>query len=429
MQDWLSEARSALQRHSVLVVAAMLAGAAALYFNYAERVGERFFLWVQGVSPWLMAVVVAGGMTLICRLRDLYFPGTEGTGIPQAMAALQLEPHERRAAISVRIALGKMLLLTIALFIGATVGREGPSVHVAACCMFLAAGYATFPRHLTERGLILAGGAAGIAAAFNAPIAGTVFAFEEIGRAFDKRNLGTIVRTVLIACIVGVIFLGNYLYYGRVRLEMPRDISAWTAVVAIGLSGGLLGGLFAAAVAWTTPRMVQLTDARPLAGPLGLGIALAVIGLASNGLSYGGGFTASQEILMNGTEYPASFSFWRAAASFVALISAIPGGLFDPSLTVGAGLGQLTQDWFPALDAKAVVLLAMVAYFAAVVQSPITAFVIMLEMTGAYGMALPLGAASILAYEVSRRVCPTSLYESLSLGFVHRMWLRYDQIR
>jgi len=413
----------------VFALGAAAAGLAALYFNYAEIAGVRFFHWVHDLSPLLASAMIVGGLALICQLRDRYFPGTEGTGIPQAMAALDLDAHDRRAALSMRIAIGKILLLTIALFIGVTVGREGPSVHVAACFLFFAARYATFSPHLMERGIILSGGAAGIAAAFNAPIAGTVFAFEEIGRSFDKRNLGWIVRAVVIACVVCVLFLKDYLFYGKVDTAVAFEWRPWLSVVLIGLGAGLLGGLFAVAVVWTMPRVSHAMDARPLVVPLILGLILAGVGLASGGLSYGSGYVDTSKILMDGADYPGGFALWRAIASFTTIVSAIPGGLFDPSLAVGAGLGSLSQGWFPSLDPQAVVLLAMVAYFAAVVQSPVTAFVILLEMTDARDMALPLAAASILAYEVSRRVCPTSLYESLAEGFLHRMWLRYDQIR
>ena len=103
-------------------------------------------------------------MPLIIFLQRRFFPGTEGTGIPQAIAAIRIGASPaRRMMLSIRIALGKILLLAIALLCGVTVGREGPSVHVGACCMHLCTFVCRVPRWLMERGLILAGGAAGIA--------------------------------------------------------------------------------------------------------------------------------------------------------------------------------------------------------------------------------------------------------------------------
>ena len=99
----------------------------------------------------------------------------------------------------------------------------------------------------------------------------------------------------------------------------------------------------------------------------------------------------------------------------------VPGGLFDPSLATGAALGQLTAPFFSGIDPRAVILLCMVSYFAGVVQSPITAFVILVEMTGARFLTLPLAVAAMLAYESSRLVCPTSLYDGLAENFLGRL--------
>ncbi|MGH7789924.1 MAG: chloride channel protein [Candidatus Binatia bacterium] len=408
--------------HLVWLVLAAAAGGGALYFIYAERWSIDFIKRVMAISPALQALNVAIGMIIICRLRDRVFPGTEGTGIPQAMAALDLgEGAARSRLLSLRIAVGKIVLLTLGLFSGATIGREGPSVHVAACFLYLGRRFATFRPHLIERGLIVAGGAAGIGAAFNAPVAGIIFAFEEIGRGFDKRNSGMVVRTVVVACLVCVAVLSNYRFYGLVDAEFHhwRD---WLGMpIAIGLAGGLLGGVFARIVAETTPRVAHLARHRPYAVAGSLGLSLAVLGLISGGASYGGGDQQAHAILIEGQSLPAYYPLVKALGSFITLISSIPGGLFTPSLSVGAGLGQLAADWVPETNRQAIVLLAMAAYFSGVVQSPLTAAVIVIEMTSARLMTLPLLFATVTAYETSRLVCPVSLYEALAQSFVRRL--------
>ncbi len=404
-------------RQLVWLIAAAAAGGAALYFIYAERWANELARAAALRSHYLPAVVVAVGLIVICRLRDRVFPGTDGTGIPQAIAALQMgDTPERGRLLSLRIAFGKVVLLTLGLCIGATLGREGPTVHVAACFLYLAGRVATFPRPLVERGLILAGGAAGIAAAFNAPIAGIVFTFEEIGRSFEKRNAGVIIRTVAVACLLCIAVLGDYLFYGEVRVRLHlRD---WLIVPPIGVAGGLLGGLFAHAVARTAPRVRRLGRRAPYRVAGSLGLTLAVLGLLSGGATYGGGDEQARAILLNAQPLASTYPLLKAAASFVTIISGIPGGLFTPTLSVGAGLGQLAAALVPSIDRQAIVLLAMAAYFCGVVQSPITAAVILFEMTGARFMLLPLLVATVLAYEVSRLVCPVSLYESLAQTFL-----------
>lgn len=409
---------AAWRRHLIWLLAATFAGAGALFFNFAEQLGERLHADLMARSPYLAAGVVAASLLLICQLRDRFFPGTEGTGIPQVIAALQIpDGPERERVLSGRILVGKMLLLTLGLFSGLTIGREGPSVHVGACALHLCGRVTRFPRHLAERGLILAGGAAGIAAAFNAPVAGILFAFEEIGRSFEKENAGTILRTALWASMVCAAVLGAYLFYGRIDVRI-ETLEQWLAVPVIGIVGGALGGAFAHAVLWGSRSLRAVYHARPALVAGSLGLALGAIGLLSEGLSYGSGYAEAKQMLIEGKDLPALFAPLIAAGNFVTLLSGVPGGLFDPSLTTGAALGQLALPFSPFAERQAFLLLCMVAYFTGVVQSPLTATAILLEMTGATRFTLPLLLAAVLAYETSRRVCPTALYEGLAQSFL-----------
>ena len=409
-----------LWRQLVWLVAAAAAGGGALWFIYAERWSLLLAARLQAESPALQALLLGVGMVVIMRLRDRLFPGTEGTGIPQAIVALKVGPGAaRERVLSLRILIGKLILLTLGLFIGATVGREGPSVHVAACALYLANRLASFAPNLVERGLILSGGAAGIAAAFNAPIAGLVFAVEEIGRSFEKANASLMVRTVLVACLVCIAATGNVLFYGHVEAGMPNP-RAWLWLPVIGLAGGLLGGAFARAVIEVTPRVARLNRRRPYAVAGSLGLAMAVLGLISGGSTYGAGDAEVMATLLRSQDLPLAYPFLKAAANFLALISAIPGGLFTPSLSVGAGLGDQLAPFATDLPRQAVILLAMGAYFCGVVQSPMTVAIIIVEMTDARGLLLPLLLTTTIAFHASRALCPVSIYEALADGWLRR---------
>ncbi|MEO8603476.1 MAG: chloride channel protein [bacterium] len=417
----MSRALTAVWRQTVWLLASLAAGAGALWFIYAERWSLEYAAQLHAKSPYWQALLVFVGMIVISRLRDRVFPGTEGTGIPQTIVALRLgEGPGRKKVLSPRIMLGKLVLMTFGLFAGATIGREGPSVHIAACCLYGVRRIGRFSPSHVQRGLILAGGAAGIGAAFNAPIAGFLFAFEEIGRSFEKENASIIMRTPIIACLLCVAVLGHYMFYGQVDTDFPT-VRAWLWVPAIGLGGGLLGGAFARAVVETTPRVLRLGRRRPylVAGSIGLG--LAVLGLLSDGSSYGGGDAQTRATLLRGEALPVYYVFAKAAASFLSLVSAIPGGLFTPSLSVGAALGDLLAPFAHDVPRQAILLIAMAAYFGGVVQSPLTAAVIVVEMTNARLMLLPLLAASILAYHASRLVCPVAIYEALADAFMGRL--------
>lgn len=438
----------------VTSLAAILTGFAAYYFICAEDWGGSFMKFLQGketiggytlTGAW--AIFVPAGfmacmMMLIVVVQRKWFPGTEGTGIPQAMAALKIgERPERSKMLSVRIAFGKMLLLTGALFSGITVGREGPSVHVGACFMYLCSKFCRLPTFLVERGLILAGSAAGIAAAFNTPIAGIIFCFEEVGHLFDKKSVVCIIRTTALACAVCVFFMGNYYFYGDVNrhalipLGMESadstfigDLRQWLAVPIIAIVAGFLGGWFGRAVVvasrFTSPYLVK----HPWKTGAVLGIGLAVIAICSYGQSYTGGYAQAKQMLLEAHETGAPTQVWyypfaKAGASFISLISAIPGGLFDPSLATGAGLGQLCYPLIetqiaPGIGLPEVMMIFMCAYFTGVVQSPITVFTIMFEMTDAYGMILPLMITALLAAWIANMICKPSIYDALSNQFL-----------
>lgn len=450
---------SALLVIAVTSLAATVIGLVALLFERFEEIGDAFLAACRGEGtilggtiegPWRMilpAVAVTIAMPLIVRLQRRLFPGTEGTGIPQAIAAVRIgDVPERRLMLSFRIAFGKILLLGLALVAGVTVGREGPSVHVGACAMQLSSRFCRVPPWLARRGLVLAGGAAGISAAFNTPLAGAIFCFEEIGRTFDRRSTPAILRTIAIACIIGTIIDGDRIFYGRsnetAELALAwangddvgswlRSMRPWLAIPVVAVAGGLLGGGFARTVVAGSRRLGPSLDRRPLATGLVLGLTLAAIGLVSGGASYGGGHGSAIRMLESAAATGQPIATWsdplgKAAGSLVALVSGIPGGLFDPSLTVGAGLGQMTHGvistWIaPGIGLPALMLLFMAAYFAGVVRSPITVAAILFEMTAAPGMLLPLMITSMLATLVAGRVCDPPIYEALADAFLGRL--------
>lgn len=447
--DWARALFSAEAWRGYLVAAlgALAAGAGALYFAGVEIFAGLYLREWYFAHTWVTFLIMPAGLILIIGLRDRYFQGTDGTGIPQTIAALKTpEGPARNAVLSLKIAAGKLILTTIGLLSMLSIGREGPSVQLGACFMRFAGRFAKFPDYLVQRGLILGGGAAGIAAAFNAPIAGIVFSMEEIGRSFDKRSMGTLARTVVLACLVCVVALGNYYFYGE--LDMNREplqfvtVAQWLTVPVIAVVGGALGGLFSRTLLACMPWVSRMIRRSFVLAALGIGLLSALLAWGTDGATLGSGYVEARAVVLQGSpelmaiqpeaeqqrlaeaaeRVTPLYALARAAASFLVLLTAIPGGLFDPSFSVGAGLGH---TFFPLLawsgaSMQAVILLFIVSYFSGVVQSPMTSFIIMLEMTGVTMFALPLGLAALLAYEISRLICPVALYEALAENFLAR---------
>jgi len=224
---------------------------------------------------------------------------------------------------------------------------------------------------------------------------------------------------VISAGIVSLALLGDYAYFGQTNATV-NAASGWLAVVVCGSFGGLLGGTFSrlliASGTRLTGRLAAFRARRPVAFAAGCGVALAVLGIASDDTIYGTGYTETRTLLEGGP-IPQSFGALKLLATVVSYASGIPGGIFSPSLAVGARLGQNAALLLPGSPVAAVVILGMVSYFSGVVQAPLTAFVIVVEMTRDSDMALPLLAASLIAYGFSRFVCPRPVYKALAKSF------------
>ena len=148
------------------------------------------------------------------------------------------------------------------------------------------------------------------------------------------------------------------------------------------------------------------------------GLTLAAIGMVSHGQTYGTGYAQARGMVEGTTTLSGSYVVLKFAATVISYISGIPGGIFAPSLSVGAGLGEWLSHFIPSAPEGAVVLLAMVAYFSGVVQAPITAAVIVMEMTDNQRLTVPLLAASFLAFGISRLVCRRPIYGELARSFL-----------
>jgi H+/Cl- antiporter ClcA len=406
------------RRHAVFLLGGVAVGAAAVALTLLADQAQRVFGLLVARFPYASLAVTPLGFALAVYLAGRFFPNSQGSGIPQVIAARELADQAARGRlVSIRIAAGKVLLTLLGLLCGASAGREGPTVQIGASLMF-AVGRLS-PRR--QPGLILAGAAAGVAAAFNTPLAGIVFGIEELGRSFETRTSGLIIGAVIAAGLTSLALVGNYTYFGT-SAAMLADGTDWLAIPCCGVVGGLLGGLFSRiliVVAGELPgRLGAAVRSHPILFAALCGIAVAVCGIVSEGATYGTGYAQVKEMLYGGAKLPDSFSLIKLAATVFSAVSGIPGGIFAPSLAVGAGIGVDVAQLFPGAPLGAIILLGMVSYFAGVVQAPITAFVIVSEMTDNHAMMLPLMTAAVIAHATSRLVCREGVYHALAKNFL-----------
>jgi len=385
------------------------------------RASELANGWFQHLHDyWTLAplVICPVGLAGVAYLTLHVFPGSQGSGIPQSIAALSMTEHSIRSRIlSLRIVFGKILLTLVGMLSGASIGREGPTVHIGASIMFSLGRFANFPMHYMDRGLILAGGAAGIAAAFNTPLAGILFAIEEMNKNFEARTSGTLLTAVFLAGMTAVAIQGNYVYFGASSSTLTPFESV-KPILICGICGGLLGGLFSQSLIWSTRRLAPLAARHPIMLAATCGCIIALSGMLSGDLTFGTGYQEASMLINGEGDLPASYPLLKMLATLASYLSGIPGGIFSPSLATGAGLGSTLSGLMPEITTGAVLTLGMVGYFTGVVQTPITAMVIVMEMTSETGLVLPLMATAFIAYITSRLVCPESIYPALAKAFL-----------
>ena len=404
-----------------LWVAATLAGLLVVMFARLADLALMQFTQQSAARPWLPFIYTPLIGMFVVWVTSRFFIGAQGSGIPQVIAATRLA-HQGKPVnklVSLRLAFAKIGLGTLALTGGFSAGREGPSVQVAASIMHFFHRYLPNARIIRPEDLILAGGAAGIAAAFNTPLAGVAFAVEELGRKLETRTSGVLLSTIILSGMVAIALQGNYNYFGHFDVQ-EANLDIVLPILAIGIGCGVMGGLFSRMLLWPQRyRSFVVWEWRRLhpvwfAG--GCGMIVAILGWLSGGMSFGSGYGITSQIIVSDVGLPWHAPITRFLATVVTFFSGIPGGIFAPSLAVGAAIGANVAEYF-ALSAQPIIALCMVGFLAAVTQSPITSAIIVMEMIDSHGMVISLMAVALIAKAVSARMGP-ELYQQLARGFL-----------
>ncbi|WP_188643753.1 chloride channel protein [Tsuneonella deserti] len=405
------------RRRLATLMGAVLIGFAALGFAWFGDRAQHLFFAAQSTHPWLNLVGTPVMFVAIAYIATRFVPQTRGSGIPQVMAAARATDESAMAPlVSLKTALMKVSLTVAGLFSGAPVGREGPTVQLAAAFMVQVHRVLRVP--LTP-GVLIAGGAAGVAAAFNTPLAGIAFAIEELAVAYEQRVAVLVMGAVMIAGLTAQGIAGDYVYFGHVTGALEVREVLLVAPLA-GIGGGMLGGLFSRGlltVRGPGARWGGMVGRRPLVTALLCGLVVGAIGLATGGATSGTGYGPTAMLLKGGDT-----AYWFGPAKFLSAlatsISGIPGGIFAPSLAIGAGFGDLLTPLFPSRDAGLIVLMGMAGYFTGVVRAPLTAVIILSEATGSSYAILPLFATALIGDWTGAMVCRERLYHALSRGFL-----------
>jgi CIC family chloride channel protein len=400
-------------------------GLAAVSFHLALDFFQSHVIYAAAAIPhwWRIPAIILiptiGGLVAGAGLWFLA-PEARGSGVPQVKKAFYLDGGR----IPARVIPAKMLLVTINIGTGASLGREGPTVQIcAAIASVLGRLFAISRRRLQT--LVPVGAAAGLAAAFNTPIAAVTFTLEEIIGDAGSRPLGSIVIAAVIASVVERTILGEHPVFSvpTYRLHDPYELIFYAL---LGLVAGLMSVGFnesllrlrafflnqRLAPQWVTPAL-----GGALLGLIGL-TAMSLTGSASIfGIGYGQLAAQLQSSLP--LKLLIILGVFKLAATVVSYSSGSSGGIFGPALyiggMIGGAVGLLTKFTLesPQIRPEAFALVGMGAVFAGVVRAPVTSIIMIFEMTNNYSIILPLMIANIISYIVAVEISPTPLYDAL----------------
>ena len=393
----------------------------------ADRLRDAFLAashhW-WGIGFAVVLCVGAGAAALAAWLARRFSPYAEGSGIPEVEVALQGELPPMPLP---RLLLIKFVGGLLAIGGGMALGPEGPSVQMGAVGARLIGN--RFRRSWPDmQSLIAAGTGAGLAVAFNAPIAGAVFVLEELHRQFDRRHAIAALGASAAAILVARLFLGSAPLYQVGVGPAPSATgplpytaaAAWPLYVALGVVAGLAGAAYNRALIGALDLSERFDRWRIRPQAAAVGILVGVTGWFAPHL-IGSGETLTQSILVGAVvlsavpfEFVLRFLFGAACYGVRA-----PGGLFAPLLLLGAQLGLLCgavcRLAFPALgiNLQAFALIGMAAFFTGVVQAPITGIILVIEMTAAFTMLLPMLAACFAALAAANLMHIPPIYRTL----------------
>jgi H+/Cl- antiporter ClcA len=410
------------RQYGIFWLGAIAVGLTAVFYARLIDLGYNAFLGLQKQHWWLPLVLTPAVGAASVWLTRRFFRGAEGSGIPQVIATLHTNPSSSGARLlTFPILLGKIAVSFLAILGGFTIGREGPTVQVGAALMFNLRRLYPRSNAQIERQLVLAGAAAGLSAAFNTPLAGIVFAIEELTRSFEARASGVLITAIIIAGIVALGLNGNYTYFGTIDIgaHFPDLFAVAVVITGIvtGIAGGVFGWLLLNTARWIPEPLRRLHAERPVAFAALCGVAIALIGLISGGTTFGSGYAEARGLLYGSEHLSVFYPLLKLVSVVGSYLPGIPGGIFAPSLSIGAGFGNVLHMLFADMQLPMLIALAMVGYLAAVTQSPITSFVIVMEMINGHALVISLMATALISSRVARLFAPP-LYEALSLRYM-----------
>jgi H+/Cl- antiporter ClcA len=376
-------------------------------------------------NPNQTAILIAAPVGIIVSFLLSHFLSKEamGSGIPQIIAAVEIKEDEHpilKKLLSFRMILIKMLGSCLCVFGGGSTGREGPTLQVSAAIFYQLS--RLWPKKLPkppQNLMILAGGSAGLAAAFNTPLGGVVFAIEELAKVHILHVRTSIFQAVIISGVISQILVGNYLYLGRSTLDSHAPLLIYQTLF-LALVIGVIGAFFAESLLRIGRWRKSQTFTTQLIMTVLCAVGFAVLYWICGPSTLGGGKGFMTELLKNPeSQSSVLIPISRYFGNFLTYIAGVIGGVFAPALASGASIAHYISSELGFEAPRVMILVGMVAFLTGVTRTPFTSFVLVLEMSDSHEVIIYLMLSSLVASLVSNVVSTKSFYEQAAHDILH----------
>ncbi|MFL9481647.1 chloride channel protein [Chitinophagaceae bacterium LWZ2-11] len=394
-------------------------------FFFAEQCSHRLIEWHR----WIIFIQAPLFFFIGWWVVKAWAPYSRGSGIPQVMAATQLAIAKNkhgsiRKLLSIPVAFTKIVSSMFMVAGGAAIGREGPTIQVAGSIFSTIYKYVpkNWPK-LSRANMIVAGAASGLAAAFNTPLGGIVFAVEELSKSHISNYRTALFSGVIIAGLVAQTFLGPYLYLGYPDVS---NLSPYVLllVLLVAALGGILGSGMTKIILTIMRWRKKLKQNQQLLFLMGCAFGIAFLVYFVNADVMGSGKEIMMNLLFTNNKTPEAHVFpLRFIGPLLSFTTGGAGGVFAPGLTSGATLGALVGNWFHMSDSNInlLILAGMVAFLTGITRTPFTSAILVLEMTDRHGVIFHLMLAGLIAGLTSLIVDKKAFYDHLKHDFLNEV--------
>ncbi|MDR3022885.1 chloride channel protein [Chryseobacterium sp.] len=408
-------------------IGSVITGFFAVMYAQVFAWGEHLMNFIFDWHAWMIFIIAPIGFVLSWWLVKEFAPNAKGSGIPQVMAAVELaNPKEHRKIrnlLSIKIIFFKILSSVILVIGGGAVGREGPTIQIAGSVFRKVNEYLPewWPK-ISKKNMIMTGAAAGLAAAFNTPLGGIVFAVEELSKTHINYFKTALFTAVIIAGLTAQTLAGSYLYLGYPK---TNDVSLMVMfpILLVAAVAGILASQLSVAMlkinAWKKNKLK--TDKANVIFLIICALIIASIAYFINREILGSGKEIMERVLFTKDKHEDWYvPVLRMLGPALSFTSGGAGGIFAPALTAGASIGSVISGAIHLTpnETNVVVLAGMVAFLTGITRAPFTSAIIVLEMTDRHSLIFHLMLAGMVSSIASILVSRHSLYDVLKVNFL-----------